>query len=168
MNAFRYFILASLISVVPCTSAMAAQEPDSVSNIVDHLEKSGKAVIVQDSLLTNELNKQATRDTPGTDRDDDNADQQHVSSRSRSGFRVEVYADNNVRTAKIQAANRKRQLQTRLPQYRTYLVFEAPFWRVRLGDFTTRSAAENALAEVRKAFPSFQSGLRVVRSAINP
>jgi hypothetical protein len=91
-----------------------------------------------------------------------------VQTRGRSGYRVEVFADNKVQTAKAQAASKKRLLQARLPQYKVYLVFEAPYWRVRLGDFTNRSAAEAAMSEVRQAFPSFSTDLRIVRSSINP
>jgi hypothetical protein len=89
-------------------------------------------------------------------------------TRSKNGFRVEVFSDNKVQTAKAQAASKKRLLQARLPQYKVYLVFEAPYWRVRLGDFTNRSAAEAAMSEVKRAFPAFATDLRVVRSTINP
>lgn len=106
--------------------------------------------------------------TSQTDSDDDNTNSQgRVAGHSRTGFRVEVFADNNVRTAKVQAASKKRQLQARFPQYNVYLVFESPFWRVRMGDFNNRAAAESAMEDVRRAIPSLRTGLRVVRCSIN-
>ncbi|MBO5052626.1 MAG: SPOR domain-containing protein [Muribaculaceae bacterium] len=61
---------------------------------------------------------------------------------------------------------RRSKIASRLPQYPAYLVFESPYWRVRVGDFTTRTEAESAMAEIRRAFPSFSSDLRIVKSRI--
>lgn len=80
---------------------------------------------------------------------------------------MEVFADNNVRTAKSRATAKRRNLMARLPQYRVYLTFQSPYWRVRVGDFRTRGEAEGAMAEIRRIFPSYSSDLRIVRDRIN-
>jgi hypothetical protein len=146
-------------------SLFAVEPSDSTINITKALSDSGKVNITQPAELTKRLDRVEEDQNANQDSDSQSST---VQSRSHSGYRVEVFADNKVQTAKAQAASKKRLLQARLPQYKVYLVFEAPYWRVRLGDFTNRTAAEAAMSEVRRSFPSFSSDLRIVRSSINP
>lgn len=161
-----------LAAVFATTASASAQtevkaEPDSVVNIVNALNSTENIRVTQDPELTKLLERREGVEKRA-DQSDNDASGQGAVRRSRSGYRVEVFADNNVRTAKIQAASKKRKIESRFPQYRVYLVFESPFWRVRLGDFPSRSGAEGALGEVRSAFPALRNSLRVVRSSINP
>lgn len=87
---------------------------------------------------------------------------------SRVGFRVQIFDDNNVRTAKREAQTRKNQIESRFPEYRAYVSFNSPYWRVKVGDFHSRSEAEAAMGAIRQAFPSMGNQLRVVRDRINP
>lgn len=145
-------------------TASASAPNDSVPNIIKALDESGKFTIEQpESML-----KRLERSNEQRHSDEEARSGSSSSYSKKTGYRVEVFADNNVRTAKAQASSKRRQLQSRLPQYKVYLVFDSPFWRVRLGDFPTRTQAENALQEVRKAFPSLRKDTRVVRSVITP
>lgn len=162
--------LLLFVTIIAALPGAAIEVPDSVPDISRALADTTRNITVrQPERLAERLMRQAETADKTTDRDNtaDNA-APTARQRSRSGYRVEVYSDNNVRTAKVRAAAKKTQLQSRLPQFAVYLVFDAPYWRVRLGDFTTKAAAESALAEVKQAFPSFASELRVVRSAVNP
>ena len=87
---------------------------------------------------------------------------------ARVGYRVQVFDDNNPRTAKAQAQERKQAIENRFPEFHAYLQFNSPYWRVKAGDFRTRSEAEAALAAIRAAFPAYATQLRVVRDRINP
>lgn len=162
------YIVSIFAAAIFCggnASAAAPGEPDSVAvTIVRAINDSGVVVVEQPAALDKRLERVEESNAESAENDV----KANSGVRSRSGYRVEVFADNNVRTAKVAAANRKRQLQARLPQYKVYLVFEAPFWRVRIGDFTSRSEAESALAEVRRVMPGQKSGLRIVRCTINP
>ena len=77
-------------------------------------------------------------------------------------YGVEVYSDNS-RDAKTHATARRRNMQSRFPQYPSVLVFESPFWRVRVGNFSSRGEAEAVMAEIKSAFPAYAPYLRVVR-----
>ena len=144
------------------TTASGTATNDSVPNIVEELTSTGKVTIVQPPALLkrlqsgNAFEKQAETTQPSS-----------VKARTISGFRVEVFADNNVRTAKSKASQKRALLMSRFPSHRVYLTFESPFWRVRVGDFKNRGAADACMAEIRQAIPSIGGDLRVVRCTIN-
>lgn len=85
----------------------------------------------------------------------------------RTGYRVQIFDDNNPRTARAQAESANRNLRSSFPHLRSYMSFNSPYWRVKAGDFRTRGEAEAALAEIRAAFPYLAPYLRVVRDKIN-
>lgn len=92
---------------------------------------------------------------------------QGTGSLKTAGYRVQVFSDNNVSTAKSEARTKAQAIQARLPQYRTYVVYQSPYWRLKVGDFTTRTDAENAADEIKKIFPSYAREVRVVKDRIN-
>jgi len=83
------------------------------------------------------------------------------------GYRVQVYADNNVRRAKSEARARERAISASFPQHATYVSYASPYWRLRVGDFLSQYDAEKAAAEIRKSFPRYAREVRVVRDRIN-
>lgn len=158
----RRLILTAIAGVL-CIGARAVSPAanDSTPDIVTTLTRGGNITIEQPQQLLRRLQYDPT---PAVD---ESAAADERATATRTGFRVEVFADNNVRTAKARAAAKRTQLMSRLPQYRVYVTFEAPFWRVRLGDFATKAAADAAMAQVRQALPSAGADLRVVRCQIN-
>lgn len=83
------------------------------------------------------------------------------------GYRVQVYADNNVRVAKGEARQRERAIARRFPSFGTYVAYASPYWRLRVGDFRTQAEAEKAAADIRHAFPGYAREVRIVRDRIN-
>lgn len=83
------------------------------------------------------------------------------------GYRVQIFADNNVRTAKAEARQRERAVGQAFPAYSTYVAYASPYWRLRVGDFRSQYDAEKAAAEIRKAFPRYAREVRVVRDHVN-
>lgn len=84
---------------------------------------------------------------------------------SATGYRIQAYTANNAQTARSNATSRARAIAMRFPQYRTYITYKAPSWRLRIGDFTTQQAAQTALNSMKKAFPGY--ALTIVRDRIN-
>lgn len=82
------------------------------------------------------------------------------------GYRIQVFSDNNARTAKSEARTRARNVSARFPQYPTYVVYNSPFWRLRVGNFRTQEEANEAARELKEAFPSYMREIRVVRDRI--
>lgn len=131
--------------------------------IVDHVNN-GTVIVSQPDAL----NARLQRHVEAVDEiaEDDNA-AVATTHKVRAGYRVQVFDDNNVRTAKQEAQNRKHQLETRFPELTAYVSFNSPYWKVKVGDFKSRSEAEAAMAEIRHAFPSMAKSLRIVRDRIN-
>jgi len=122
-------------------------------NLVDALLRAGEKVII----LAPEAEAEPSENiTPTATR-----------SKVRSGYRVQIFDDNNARTAKSEAQARRNRVGARFPEYNTYISFNSPYWRVKIGDFRTRSEAEAAMGAIRAAFPAYGSQLRIVRDRIN-
>lgn len=82
------------------------------------------------------------------------------------GFRIQVYSDNNQRTARAEAEKRAGAVRAHFPDYQVYVVFQSPYWRVKVGDFRTRSQAEEAVERMRSVLPAYGKEMRVVKDHI--
>lgn len=144
------------------SSAFAAMAEDNKSTIATNINNNGNITIVQPEALNERL-------LPVETEDQNEAEQLSSSTRTlrRAGFRIQVFADNNVRTAKTTAEAKKRNMEQRFPEFRSYVSFESPYWRVRVGDFRSHAEAEIVLEEIKKAFPSYAKDLRIVKDRIN-
>lgn len=166
-------VLAFMISLM----SWGQTPTDSVPSIVEAIEASGVIFIEQPQGLANRL-KSAVKvgelsaiATGNQSLDNGSSNEGNSSSGAGSvktaGYRVQVFSDNNARTAKSEARNKAQSISARLPQYRTYVVYQSPFWRLKVGDFTTESEAEAAADEIKKLFPSYAREVRVVKDRIN-
>jgi hypothetical protein len=84
-----------------------------------------------------------------------------VATKEMEGFRVQILATNNIESASLseQEANARFEALG----HKTYLVFEAPLYKIRLGDCLDRKAAE----ELRdKAMEFGYSGAFIVRTKV--
>lgn len=66
-----------------------------------------------------------------------------------SGFRVQVYSGNN----RAQAIQIRTEVLEKYPDYAAYLIYKQPTFRVRVGDFRSRSAAQELLRELKALYP---------------
>lgn len=80
--------------------------------------------------------------------------------RNQPGFRVQVLSTNR----RNDANDAKAKVMQLYPDYRTYLDFQAPYFKVRVGDFKTRDEA-TALRD--KLTSLFSGGVFVVPTTIN-
>ncbi len=81
-------------------------------------------------------------------------------------YKVQVFSDNNARTAKNEARSQSHRIAARFPQFRTYVTFTSPYWRLRVGDFATQDEADAAAEQLRRAFPAYNREIRVVREQV--
>lgn len=152
------FLTLMAAVAMPCT--LGAGEP----TIADCINSGGNVTIIQPDALNVRLQKVLSEPVS-----DDNSEEQNgliAIPKVKAGYRVQVFDDNNVRTAKQEAHERKSKIESRFPMMATYVTFNSPYWRVKVGDFSTRSEAEAAMAEIRQEFPELAKSLRIVRDRI--
>ena len=80
--------------------------------------------------------------------------------RNQPGFRVQVISTNK----RNEANEMKTKVMQLFPDYRTYLDYQAPYFKVRVGDFKNRDEATDLRD---KLSGSFQGGVFVVPATIN-
>ena len=69
------------------------------------------------------------------------------------GYRIKVgfFSGNKGREKAYQT---KSNVVTQLPDYEAYIVFLQPYFKVRIGNFFTKSQSLKALQEIKKTYPS--------------
>jgi hypothetical protein len=90
-----------------------------------------------------EINEETTRD----------------SRRSMPGFRIQVISSTD--RNKVFAAKTK--VYTQFPDLKPYLLYQAPNYKLKVGNFRTQEEAEDALKQLAPLFPA---GLYVIRDTI--
>lgn len=83
-----------------------------------------------------------------------------------SGYRVQIYSSNRQQTAKAEAFDLEKRLQQAELQVPIYVLYNPPFWKVRLGDFRTQEEAKLMKEEVIRRMPELQGDTYVVRDQI--
>ena len=151
---------------LPLCLCVWADEPDTTDvtyTIVDHITLSGIHSVSQpDAMLQRLIPPQQHPAMSDTD-----SGEIVVTGAHTGGYRIQVFSDSNPRTARNEANAKAGNISSRFPDYHPYVTYDAPYWRLRVGDFRTYEAATDALEAIKEAFPSYRRELRVVRDRIN-
>ncbi|MDE6415566.1 MAG: SPOR domain-containing protein [Duncaniella sp.] len=160
---FRSLITFAAAAAAVCPSALADKD---TPNIVAHIMADSTNSVVQPAELYQRIvfvaEEEPAREQAGTASGEVSSPGSH-----QAGFRVQVFSDNNTRTAKNEARAKARQVSSRFPNLSTYVRYTSPYWRLKVGDFRTRQEADEVADQLRKAFPAFSKEIRVVRDRIN-
>ncbi|RXK57498.1 SPOR domain-containing protein [Lacibacter luteus] len=79
--------------------------------------------------------------------------------RPTKGFRIQVLNT----TDRTQALAAKSKLLAQYPDHKTYLLYQAPYFKLRIGNFVERNEADDLKKELAKMFPT---GVFVIPSDI--
>lgn len=172
----RVIIIAGFaaMSVVPVravetpaaeSGAPAAAPADSTICIVDRINASGNISVAEPEALTRLLTV-AEAQIQARGEDGSESVRPAAAETTRTGYRIQVFDDNNPRTARSQAQAWQRRAEEAFPQWRAYVSFNSPYWQVKVGDFRRRGEAESALAEIKSTFPSMAAYMRIVQEKI--
>ena len=89
-----------------------------------------------------------------------------VSQTPTVGFRVQVFSSNRQRVAKDEAFKLEAKLTEAFPTIGVYVSYTSPFWRVRLGNFSTMEEARVFTEELLRKFPNLRTDTYTVRERI--
>ncbi|MCD7971837.1 MAG: SPOR domain-containing protein [Candidatus Azobacteroides sp.] len=146
----KYFLFVLLvILVVPV--AYTQHNTTMVDSITTN-SAGGKVEIYQDPGITNLLGKINTSDAPLKNKKVTN----------RKGFRIQAYSGSQQTVAKTEVYEREKRFRGRFPEYATYVTYNSPFWKLRVGDFADQYDAEEALRAIKNAFPQYSNELYIV------
>lgn len=165
-------LLLTILTVIAGALAYTAR-PDTVASrhsVVDEIERGGalrinmpdrlRARLIPVEVVTSVVEEE-------TDENQVTPSKPHATvSGKMGGYRIQVFSDNNTRTAKTEARARARNVSARFPQYPTYVVYNSPYWRLRVGNFRTQDEANAAAHELKEAFPDYSREIRVVKDRI--
>ncbi|WP_071147236.1 SPOR domain-containing protein [Bacteroides ihuae] len=130
-------------------------------NIVKSLERDvpgqGKVTVHQDSRLEALLGQEHTSNAiTGSE------EQEFIKV---AGYRVQVYAGNNSRSARSEAQNIGFKVKEYFPDLKVYTTFSSPRWLCRVGDFRSIEEADAALRQL-KATGVFRE-VSIVKEQVN-
>ena len=133
----EYFIILALFIVTGCSSTKEVVKDDTPVQDTYRYDESFDPLMLNDDdiLIAGEDN------TAAIDNVDNSSDTDViVTTREITGFRVQILATKNIETASLfeqEASERFGHLD-----HKTYLVFEAPLYKIRVGDCKKRIQAE--------------------------
>ncbi|NLJ82729.1 MAG: SPOR domain-containing protein [Bacteroidales bacterium] len=83
--------------------------------------------------------------------------EQHISSNKalegkQKGYRVQIFFDSG-NNSRQQAIGVRNEFASRYPRIKTYITFKEPNFRVRVGDFRTRSNARGFQQHIAETYP---------------
>lgn len=82
------------------------------------------------------------------------------------GFRTQVFSGNNQRKSKDEAFRKEKEIKELFPDMPTYVTYNAPFWKLRVGDFRSHEEAYHALRLLMAAFPSYAKEMYIVKEEV--
>lgn len=173
----RHYITA--LGLLAASAAASAGEPA----IVRSIEQTGVIRVVMPDALAARLEGQAGTASPAATQGNSDvtapvasadvtpataapAAASHRGAYKGPGYRIQVFSDNNSRTAKTEARTRQRNISAQFPDMGTYVVYNSPYWRLRVGNYRTQEEANAAAADLKSAFPAYSKEIRVVRDRI--
>lgn len=157
-NSLLFIVALTLVgATVGRAQAQVAVSDTSIVQYLERPETGGKVKVVQPAELAERVSR-----AEGVIKYDGNK-----GYAQSSGFRIQVFSDNNYRTAKNSALYKEGLIKQAFPEMETYVTFTSPFWRLRVGDFRSYEEAGNALRELKREFPQMAREMRVVRDKIH-
>ena len=82
------------------------------------------------------------------------------------GYRIHVFSGNNQRTSKEETQNLRTKIKELYPNIESYIIYEAPFWRLYFGDFLMFEEAYNMQRELRKIFAQRKNEIYIITDEI--
>ncbi len=96
-----------------------------------------------------------------------NVDAARQQSATITVYRVQLFSDNRVKTAKAEAEQRAATVRNACPELDVYVTYTSPFWRLRVGNCRSYEEANKIMHDLKKRFPEMAEDMRIVRDRAN-
>ncbi len=173
-----YMMKRFFLSLLWCAATLphAAAQQKFLDRLVKPADGQGTVQVVQDTEITRLVNgAEAENGIPASPAAASRAPQTAESGNppaggaptrtmKANGYRIQVYAGGNSRTARQEAQRMAGKVRSYFSDMATYTHFQSPRWVCRVGDFRTYEEADQALREMR-ATNQFDEAL-IVKSVI--
>ena len=157
----KYILIISMLilgNMIMFAQNTGSIETENRINIIERLEEESNGLVT--ISIPEEVYELITE-----------SNQESLDKRNRKtvGYRIQVFGDGrNQQTLEARANERGNTILARFPKYKgqVYTFSKAPYWYTRIGNFETITEANEALNELKKAFPWFSNEMRTVKSYI--
>ena len=82
------------------------------------------------------------------------------------GYRIQVFSGNNQRTSMNEAQEKQKQIEQIFSDVPTHLIYTAPFWRLRVGDYLSYEEAFSMMCKLVEAFPAFKKEIQILKEEV--
>jgi hypothetical protein len=148
--------------IITCgTDVLSAQSPNfSIFDSFDRPVRAGEGkVIVHQSNALKQL--------VGTRIDSENIDISNGKTfLVTKGFRVQAYSGNSQRVSKDEVLSMQKKMKELYPNLDSYEKYDAPFWKLRVGNFRFYEEASSMLRELKAAFPDHKNEMSIIEDEI--
>ena len=138
--------------------ALAAEPADSLG-IIGRLAENPQVTVSQPEKL-------AARLLPARSNASAESESGTATPAATGGYRIQVFSGNNPRSARAEAHSRAAAIGAEFPEWATYVTFDSPYWRLKVGDFRSYDDGRAALSLLKKHFPAYAKEMRLVRDRI--
>lgn len=148
-----------LLSIFFCTAAIHAQSgqrKEILNDLNAVVPGKGKVTVFEDENIKQVLGRPITAPRSIY------ANAEGVRYYKMRGFKIQAFSGNNQRTSKNEAYRKKQLIDTSFPELETVVLFDSPFWRLRVGNFAKKEEALETMKKLREQFPSFGREMYVV------
>lgn len=152
-------LLTAALCAIFTLAMLSAAEPADSLGIISRLSANPQVTVSQPDKLADRLLPARNESAPESD---------SAAPVKTGGYRVQVFSGNNPRTARAEAHGRAAAIGAEFPEWATYVSFDSPYWRLKVGDFRSYEDGQAALSLLKKHFPAYAKEMRLVRDRIKP
>lgn len=161
-------ILATPLFICAQDSNPETSTTEVTTNVIQRIVESSEGnveILIDDELTEKILTPPTSHKKPASNR----VAPLKPGLNKMAGYRIQVFSDGrNQASLESRAKARGNAITAKFPKYRgqVYTFSSAPNWYTRVGNFRTTTEANDALAELRRSFPSFADEMRIVKCQI--
>jgi len=148
----KYLIIlfSFLLFIFSCTSSkkVVPIEDLNVKETSGYDERFDPLSLDDDDIVIEASQKQDNVSQPETaGRKPKEKVQEFTTEQEVDGYRIQIYASSSIEGATVAQQKAKDEFETL--GHKIYMIFEAPFYRIRIGDFADRISAEDVMETVK-------------------